>query len=118
MVGQIPTPLMAALGFAGCVDYAEIPSGITIDLSVTDENGYSIGSGGHAEGDRLQQQQIYDYRLPHDDTLERIEAYNEFWGGAGADTIDGAKGYDDEYGYWYDGSDAVFYADLIRHWLH
>ena len=77
-------------GGAGIFDtasYTASNAGVTIDLSVTD-NGYSTGSGGDAEGDKLKNIE-YIWGSPYNDTLTGDDKSNYLWGGAGDDTLSG-----------------------------
>ena len=73
--------------------YLSSAAGVTIDLSVTDANGYVIGTGGDAQGDKLKnienlQGSVYGDRLTGDGKDNRLR------GDAGGDTLDGGAGED------------------------
>ena len=68
-------------------------SGVTIDLSGTPVNGYIIGEGGDAEGDKLKNIENL-WGSPHNDTLTGDDKDNVLWGRAGDDTLKGKGGND------------------------
>ena len=73
--------------------YTDSPAGVTIDLGATDTNGYSIGTGGDAQGDKIKN--IGDLEgSAYDDTLTGDGSGNWMWGLAGDDTLTGAGGKD------------------------
>ena len=84
--------------------YAESDKGVTVDLSSTPVNGYIIGKGGDAEGDKIKNIE-YLQGSAHNDTLTGDDKNNVFWALAGNDTLDGGKGNDSLYGD--DGDDTV-----------
>ncbi len=85
-------------GSRDAVSYRLSDTGITIDLSIKDAEGYTTGSGGHATGDRIKN--IERLRgSDHDDTLTGDDNNNLFYGRGGADRIDGGAGFDDA-AYW------------------
>ena len=76
------------------VDYAlynDSTAGVTIELDTQDNNGYSTGSGGDAQGDKIRKIE----RLvgsSHNDTLIGDDNSNWLVGGPGADTLNGGRG--------------------------
>ena len=81
------------------VFYTNSPSGITIDLSDVEPDGYVHGFGGDSQGDKLKN--IEDIvGSAYNDVLIGDAGDNDLWGGAGADTLDGGAG-----------DDAVIYFD-------
>ena len=68
-------------------------AGVTIDLSVTDANGYVTGTGGDAQGDKLKNIENLQ-GSEHDDHLTGDSNDNRLRGDAGADTLDGGAGED------------------------
>lgn len=82
------------------VSYASSDAGVTVDLSTVDANGYSTGSGGHAEGDKLKGFNGL-VGSDHDDVLTASSLDgpdNDVHGGDGNDTIYGGA-----YFNWLDG---------------
>ena len=75
------------------VSYVESNRGVIIDLSEKDADGYSTGSGGYAEGDRLINiEQIWGSR--HNDELTGDDMSNGLWGLQGNDVLNGGPGSD------------------------
>ena len=73
--------------------YSPSSDGVTIDLSIK-EDGYSTGSGGDAEGDRLRSIEANILGSNHDDVLTGDEKGNRFVGLAGDDILTGGAGAD------------------------
>ena len=88
--------------------------GVTVDLGVKvndrgepDENGWTIGKGGNAEGDKLKNIENLDGH-GGDDTLRGDQNDNELYGGGGDDVLEGRGGADRLNGY--RGNDTASYA--------
>ena len=77
--------------------YGDSDAGVNVNLAA------GTASGGHATGDVLRNIENL-HGSDHADTLIGDAGNNAFWGGAGADTLDGGDGDDDWANYW--GSDA------------
>ena len=73
--------------------YDTSSAGVTIVLDTWDNNGYSPGKGGDAEGDKLKNIENL-VGSAHDDTLIGNTNTNRFIGGPGADTLSGRGGSD------------------------
>lgn len=72
------------------LDYSESTAGVIVTLSATGE---TVGSGGHAQGDRIRGiENLLGSNL--NDTLTGSDANNVLRGAAGADIIDGGLGVD------------------------
>ena len=71
--------------------------GVTVDLGVTDENGWTIGKGGDAEGDKLKNIENLN-GSNGDDTLRGDQNVNRFDGRAGDDVLEGRGGADHLHG--------------------
>ena len=74
-------------------DYSASPAGVTIDLSSKDSDGYSTGSGGHAQGDKLKNIESIT-GSPYNDTLTGDDTRNHLTGSGGNDTLSGGGGND------------------------
>ena len=73
--------------------YWDSPEGVTIDLSTVDGDGYALGAGGHAYGDRLKNiEQLWG--SDHGDFLMGGSQDNLLLGGGGADALYGGAGDD------------------------
>ena len=73
--------------------YWDSPEGVTIDLSTVDGDGYALGAGGHAYGDRLKNiEQLWG--SDHGDFLMGGSQDNLLLGGGGADALHGGAGDD------------------------
>ena len=88
--------------------------GVTVDLGVTvndrgepDENGWTIGKGGTAEGDKLKNIENLN-GSDDDDTLRGDQNVNRFDGRTGDDVLEGRGGADHLWGGW--GNDTASYA--------
>lgn len=71
--------------------YEDSDAGVTIDLSVVDMDGFSVGSGGHAEGDKLIDIQNL-IGSKYNDTLIGNDKDNKLEGGDGDDLLVGGLG--------------------------
>ena len=67
--------------------------GVTVDLGVTDADGWTLGKGGDAEGDKLKNIEIL-HGSHGDDTLRGDQNANELYGGGGDDVLEGRGGAD------------------------
>ena len=81
--------------------------GVTVDLGVTDAEGWTLGKGGDAEGDKLKNIEIL-HGSHGDDTLRGDQNANELYGGGGDDVLEGRGGADILHGY--RGNDTASYA--------
>ena len=95
--GNAGADILDGGGGENTADYDDSSSGITINLSVKDANGYSTGFGGHAQGDKLKNIENIHGSL-QDDVLIGDESANVFLGDEGNDTLSGGDGDD-----WLDG---------------
>ena len=73
--------------------YGGADIGITIDLSIKDNDGFTIGSGGDAAGDKLRNIENI-WGTMGDDRLTGDDGDNLLWGSGGGDTLDGGEGID------------------------
>ena len=80
-------------GGVNTLSYANSNEGVTLDLSVVDDNGFAQGTGGYAEGDAVKKIR-HLIGSNHDDHLKGDGHENIIEGGAGADTITGGPGFD------------------------
>ena len=74
------------------VAYAASDAGVELNLSVT-TGGYSVGVGGHAEGDKVKGVENIS-GSKHDDKLTGSTGANAIMGMMGADLLDGRAGRD------------------------
>ncbi len=88
-------------------DYSASSAGVTIDLSSVDANGYAIGSGGDAEGDRLESIEalVGSSHADHFTGANIASQSDTLIGNDGNDTIFARKG--DDFVYGGDGSDRL-----------
>ncbi len=69
--------------------------GVTVDLGVTDKDGWTIGRGGNAEGDKLKNIESLYGAYNGDNTLRGDQKDNLLRGGAGDDVLEGRGGADE-----------------------
>ena len=72
---------------------SDATTGVTIDLSSTPVNGYIVGKGGDAEGDKLKNIENL-WGSPYDDVLIGDDNENHLYGRGGDDTLKGKGGFD------------------------
>ena len=73
--------------------YLRSNQGVTVDLGVTDAEGWTTVTGGDGEGDKLKNIENLDGGHGAD-TLRGDENANNFWGGGGNDELEGRGGAD------------------------
>ena len=73
--------------------YLRSNQGVTVDLGVTDAEGWTTVTGGDGSGDKLKNIENLDGGHG-DDTLRGDENANNFWGGGGNDVLEGRGGAD------------------------
>ena len=103
------------------VSYYHSPSGVTVDLSDVQSDGYVHGSDGHAEGDKLKNIKNLQGSNYDDDYLYGDAEANTLWGQAGNDTLRGGRGTDtltggdgeDTFVLEVDGASGLTFADVI-----
>ena len=88
--------------------YAHSEEAVTIDLSIKDDAGITIASGGDAAGDQLSDIENLTGTV-HEDVLTGDDGDNILEGGGGADILDGGDGSDTAS---YSGSASRIIADL------
>ncbi len=116
LIGTAGRDSLIGGGGSDTVDYSAADAGVTIALGALvvdpgrDDDGYAVGRGGHADGDRLKGIENIVGSI-HDDRLTGNSATNILLGGSGADTLAGGEGSDDFIGG--NGVDTVTYHEAV-----